>query len=340
MSFSVRYGDRIIDLHQATDSDRTLIAELHEARPWRDNRDVFQCLETGGDTAMHICRKGRTYYFAHFSGGAHGSHEVIPESDAHKRMKDYTARSAETAGLTAIQEYRVPRGRLDLAITGGKISVDIESQIQEGRGSYFKSRTTTYRNAGFEATWFSDRGSVPSFLREVPAFGCNPQPWNECLPKPRSATATGLTVVEAVRCVVGAFPRCPDGNRRPCGKRHPKRSPWLGLTVDDVIVMRSAGEIVPLASRDGCTYLVSPADLALYRDLTGGLGEWNPGRKRPVASAKRTGPAPSCTAPRHNVQIRELCIATGCPEPGIPPPAGWPALAGWFCAQHAPERLR
>lgn len=361
MSFIVRYGDRVIDLHQATDADLALIAELHDGRPWRQNRNVLQCLETGGDAAMHLRLKGSTYYFAHFSGGAHGSHEVIPESDTHKRMKDYTARAVTDAGYTATQECRIPHGRLDVGVTGGLVNVGIESQLSEKTSRYFKARTTVYRNAGYLTAWFSDRGSVPSWLAEVPAFGCNERSWDK-LPKPHAVTATGLTAVETLRCTVGAFGRCPDGNRRPCGKFHPKRSPWLGLAVDDVAARLPAGEIVPLAARDGRTYLVSPASLALYRDLTDGLGDWAPGRTRkPRQAAQEPGP---CANPRHDApaspwlcircggptlisEIRcascqdaqpQSCIIIGCRSPGTTfYGSRWPRPSGCYCDQHKPS---
>lgn len=341
MSFIVRYGDRVIDLHQATDADLALIAELHKGKPWRQDRDVLQCLETGGDRAMHIRwveARGR-YYFAHFSGGAHGSHEVVPESDAHKRMKDYTARAATDAGYTATQEFRIPRGRLDVAVTGGLVDVGIESQLSEKTSRYFKARTTVYRNAGYLTAWFSDQRSVPPYLAEVPAFGSNPLRWDEYLPPPRTAAALGLTAVEAVKCdaAIGAFDRCPDGKRRACGKYHPKRSPWLGLYVDDVAARLPAGEIVPLASRDGRTYLVSPGDLALYGELTNGLGEWAPGRARkPGKPAQEPGP---CANPRHDEPEPAVTLPEPRTAPLEPPTAA--RRSPWQCITcGAPTHIR
>src|SRR5258708_33512980 len=93
------------------------------------------------------------------------------------------------------------------------------------------------------------------------------------------STANGLRQIEAVRCVIGAFPKCPEGHWRPCGRYHPKPVAWLGLTVDDVAELVPAGEAVPLAGKNDLVYLVPPSSADLYRELSGRSGLYEPGGK-------------------------------------------------------------
>jgi hypothetical protein len=300
----VRYvpEDRELDLSALTADDYKLITGLHGAI--RHGDPVLLCREPGaGDGEMHIRDQGRGRYIAaHFPGGAHGSHPISLESAEHQRQKEYWARSAQAAGLRATIEYTVPGGRLDVAITGGAVATDIEIQRSEITARTAKVRTSKYFKAGFLPVWFNDGSARPLWLNEVPALGCVRMPWNEQLPRPRAVTATGLTTFEAVRCVIGAFDRCPDNHPRPCGRFHARPSPWGGLAVDDVAAMIPAGEILPMRGPKGLVYLVSPASLARYQELNRGQGKWLPGGgpKTVRRSKGSLQHAATCRNPQHD----------------------------------------
>jgi hypothetical protein len=324
MTSYVRYAPegRTLDLASLNAADCQLIAGLHGSIHRGDQ--VLICLEPGGNNGeMHIHRRANSgkCWAVHFAGGSHGSHPVIPESDEHKRQKEYWARSARAIGLHAVIEYPVSRGVLDVAITGGLVPTDIEVQRSEIRATLVKTRTTRYFNAGYLPVWFNDSGPRPLWLREVPALGCNPKQWNEFLPPPRAVNATGLTVIEAVRCVYGAFERCPGKHARPCGQYHPKRGAWPGLTLDDVAGMVPAGQIMPLCALDGRVYLVSNSSFRIYQELTGGLGEWMPGGKTKLKRPPAQNPE-QCRNPMHEASA---------PLPGLQEteqdPNGWQATA-------------
>lgn len=281
MTSLVRYvpDGRILNLSALRPEDFHLIASLRGTIT-RKSGLILECLSPGGDPAMYVRKdKDGRYWACHFPGGAHGSHPVVPETDEHRRQKDYHVRAAEAAGWTAEPEFSTGQTKLDVRISGGPVPTGIEVQHSDITAALAKSRTTKSYRAGYTVAWFNDRGSRPSFLKEVPAYGCNPQPWRDRLPEAGSATATGLVRIKAVRCEIGAFERCPEGYTRPCGKFHPKPEPWRGLKVDDVVAKIPAAEIVPMEERTGI-YLTSPDSLARHQDLTGGSGRWLPGGER------------------------------------------------------------
>ena len=274
MSTLVRYTpqDRVLDLAHLSPIDYELITGLHGTIRHGDR--VLICLRPGtGDDEMYIRERGGKHFAAHYPGGAHGPHPVVLETDGHRRQKDYWVRAAEGNGLHARIEVPVRGGRMDVAITGGDVATDVEVQRSEIPVSLVKSRTTIYRKAGYLPIWFNDWGSRPRWLYEVPAMGCTRQPWDKYMPKPRSVFATGLAVFKAVKCEVGVIDHCPDRLSGWCGRYHPQQAPWGKLTVDDAVGMIPTGEIVPMSRRDGQVMLVSPASLALYRELVG-VGDW------------------------------------------------------------------
>jgi hypothetical protein len=301
MTNLVRYVPmgRTLNLSSLGSADFALITSLHGTIN-RESGLVLECLSTGGDPAMYVWRnKDGQYWARHFPGAAHGSHEVVHETDEHRRQKEYHVRAAEAAGLIAETEVSTGKTRLDVRISGGKVPTGIEIQHSDISAANAKQRTTKSYRAGYTVAWFNDRGSRPGFLREVPAYGCNALPWRDRLPEARAATATGLVHVEAVRCEIGAFEKCPDGYTRPCGLFHPKREPWRGLTVDDVAALVPNGQIVPLAARNGI-YLTSPKSLARYQELAGGSGLWVPGSSKQASpTLDKLAPA-QCENPEHD----------------------------------------
>lgn len=302
MATYVRYvpDGRELDLARLTPEDYQIITELHGEIQRGD--PVLICLQPDIQNGeMFIRKRGGRYFAVHFPGGGHGEHPISLESPAHRRQKDYWVRGAQAAGLSAVTEYPVRGGRLDVAITGGDVLTDIEIQRSDITPSIAKRRTSRHHKAGFLPVWFNDGGPRPLWLREVPALGCTRMPWDVKLPRPRAVTATGLTDIEAVKCVVGAFDRCPDRHPRSCGRFHARRRPWEGLVVDDVAAMIPAGAIVPMRGQDGLVYLVSPDSMKRHQELTGGLGQWQPGTTSRAAHRRPTSPQASepCHYPAH-----------------------------------------
>jgi hypothetical protein len=307
MTTFVRYTpeDRVLDLSELSLAEYELVAGLR-GNIRRGDR-VLICLMPGaGDSQMYIRKDGDdTYRAVHFPGGAHGPHPLALETIEHRRQKEYWARAATDHGLHAALEVSVKgAGVIDVAITGGDIDTDIEIQRAPITAATVKARTSRYANAGYMPIWFNDAGARPSWLKEVPALGCNAMPWHVTLPGRRQVTATGLGVLSIVRCDISHFGgTCPVTGRHPCGKRHPLVTAGrIGVTVDDVAAMLPAGQLVPLRYRSGTAYLVSPQDLATYKDMTGGQGDWKPGGKTaPGKRAIRQKPE-ICRNSSHNDQ--------------------------------------
>lgn len=312
MSTLVRFGPdgRVLDLAKLSSDDYALIRSLHGEI--RRGQRVLNCLQStaSADAAeMYIRAVNDRYWAVHFAGGAHGEHEIALETDEHRRQKDYWCRAAEDGGYSVAKELSTGGGTvLDVAIDGPR-RTGVEVQRSTVHTKLVKARTTKSYRAGWLPVWFLDSDRKPTWYHQVPAVGCNVIPWSS-LPPRRAATASGLTVVKPLRCTPGAFQRCPDGNRRPCGRWHPNREPMRGITVDDVAVMVPAERLVPMRDIKKQVYLVSPASLAIYRELTGHSGEYDPATGAPKT---RTPPhTEKCVNPVHD---RELPANCACGEP-------------------------
>ncbi|MFD2422757.1 hypothetical protein, partial [Amycolatopsis pigmentata] len=203
------------------------------------------------------------------------------ESDEHRRQKDYWQRAAEDAGYQASQELRTGNGTiLDVAIEGPRrTGIEVQHSALDTRLA--KSRSTRSFRAGWLPVWFLDSDHTPQWFHSVPAVNCNVQlPWSTTLPPRRSATALGPSKFVAQVCTATTFGTCPANSRgrpkRPCGKHHPKREPWYGLTVDDVAALIPAEEIVPMRDLQGNVHLIDHDNLALYKKLTGFHATYGP----------------------------------------------------------------
>lgn len=193
---------------------------------------------------------------------------------------------------------------MDVAIHGPR-QTGIEVQHSYITTRLAKTRTTKTYRAGWLPVWFLDSDRTPDWFERVPALGCNPMQWSSLPPRRAATVARGLTSFTALKCTPGAFDRCPDGRKRPCGNWHPQREPWRGLTVDDVAEMVPVKQILPVRDAKGRVHLVSPKSLSLYRDLTGLTGDFFPSGS---GSRGKTPPhtAP-CTSDRHDQQTPTRC---------------------------------
>jgi len=116
-------------------------------------------------------------------------------------------------------------------------------------------------------------------LSEGGSFFEGPLHWKTVPPR-RAVHAVGLRQIDAAKCTMINFNRCPYGQNW-CGRWHPKPLYWEGLSVDDVAAELPAGKMVLLSfygvrmlgRRDRkAAFIVSPAGRDLYIGLTGWSG--------------------------------------------------------------------
>ncbi|TDP97942.1 hypothetical protein [Labedaea rhizosphaerae] len=317
MTTDVRFvpDDRQLDLSRLSPADFALIAALHGQIDRGDR--VLLCLRPAQDGAdeMYIRKRGDTFWAAHFPGGGHGDHEIRLESDEHRRQKDYWCRAATDAGFEAEQEFRTAgKTVLDVAIKG-PCQTGVEVQRSHITAAHAKARTTKSYKAGWLPVWFADSDAQPKWFFEVPSVGCNSIGWTS-LPHRRAATAArGLRTISAARCTAGVFDRCPDRNKRPCGRYHPQHEPWAGLTIDDVAAMMPARQAVPMRWNGKQIYIVPPKSLDLYRELTGRDDLYRAGQKEQIERTLRQQLSQECLSPKHDGGLFDAdLVAPGLPE--------------------------
>ncbi|MBO0884539.1 MAG: hypothetical protein J2P17_30240, partial [Mycobacterium sp.] len=249
MSTLVWYApeDRPLDLAKLNAGDYDLVCSLHRQIARGDKVLLCQQAEVGDDerAEMFVRLKAGRYSAVHFSGSdCTQNHVIARESDEHRRQKDYWHRAGEDAGYRVFQEFRTGAGTiLDVAIDGPRhTGIEVQHSALEERAA--KARTTRSFGAGWLPIWFLDSDHTPPWFYKVPTLGCNPMPWSS-LPPRRSATVRGPSRFIALTCTASNFGTCPASSKkrpkRPCGKRHPKREPWIGLTVDDLAALVPAG---------------------------------------------------------------------------------------------------
>lgn len=276
------------------------------------------------------------------------NHAVM--SDEHKYECEYHALAGQAAGFPADLEV-VTTGNTRVDVVVGQAGFEI--QRSGLKVSAAKDRTKRSMAAGLNVvSWFTDRPTPPPWWAKVPSYSTTIRSWDQ-LPKPRTVTARGPQVINMVRCVIGAFPKCPQGNRRPCGQYHEKYEPWRGLLVDDVVAMMASGEMVA-AQTGKYVRLISSADLRRYEELAdkparyGGTLPVQPGPQAPNGRVECTQPIQpgwfirpeNCQQLEFDLTARPLvvlaakrgtCNTPGCGEPGRPYPAGF------RCDQHKPR---
>ena len=273
----VHADGRRIDLSGGVDPDT--YAAL-ENTSYSRRSPALWCGSCGGTVYIrHGYRRKDELFGAHHDAGSCDSRLVIRPagmSDEHKCQAEHQAIAARHAGHDANLEVTTTgRTRVDVVIDG---TVGIEVQRSALSKAAAADRTARSVAAGLRSvTWFTARTSDPQWIGHVPGYRTTtPMELWKHLPKPRSATAAGLRIVEAVLC----------GERRPCFHqrgscpRHiPWDEPWLGLLVDDVVEGLAAGQIRPV--RLGrFVQLLSTVSISLYEELTGKPLSYDAGRPK------------------------------------------------------------
>jgi hypothetical protein len=307
----VRYTpqDRVLDLARpVSKEDHELILRWHHEI--KRGQRIFLCLESDEHDAsaeLFIKVRNGRYFASHFpgSGHTHPDHEIVVESDEHRRQKDYWYRAADDAGYPVTKEFTTSaKTRLDVAIDGPrKTGVEVQRSFIKSRA--LTTRTTRSFGAGWLPIWFTASDKRPDWFNKVPTLGCNPLPWGDFMPGRRAATALGITKWDPVKCRPGEFDRCPGGKKRACVAWHPKRAPRSGITVDDVARMAPNRELVPMRDASKNVHLVLPEDLDLWEELTGRSGEYRPGTAS--SHARKPTSTTICTSPAHDVNTPMVC---------------------------------
>jgi hypothetical protein len=303
------------------------LADLHDNLPHHEHG--LTCLTAGGDQRVYVMKcAGGSYSVRHYPGsGHHGDHRVIPESDEHRRGKDYSLRALETAGIPAGTEIRSDNGTKSDVAAFGTVAIAAEIQTSYINAPDVKRRDTRARRAtaiitpgfarplphGLQPIWAQLPPGNPGWLYRVPSVQSTIRyaVWGDHLPAPGTVGALGVRRIEAEPCRPGSrWRQCPRTGRTWCRSWHPivsapdsedKRDRH---TIDGVYVMAARSLLQPLRYHTGAVYLVTPEDAARYEEL-GGSGEYVPGQA--VDRAKRLGP---CSYPGHAPSIPHLASAS------------------------------
>jgi hypothetical protein len=255
------------------------------------DRPAFVCLahEGGTNPGLFLRKVDGQWWAAHYEEGSCRDHRLpAPMSDEHKRQTEYWARAAQDAGWRVDLEHSLATGTRPDALIHGPVLTGVEVRRAAMTPSSAVTRTAKAADAKVTDVWYSGRSGSPPWAWHVPTVlprelgtgrPADDETWAR-LPPRRAVAAAGLRVLRTVRCAVGNIDRCPY-SRTWCGQHHPRPEPWGGLAVDDVAAKMPAGEIVPLrfwgvtmlrGRRRDAVLLVSPADFALYEEMTGWSG--------------------------------------------------------------------
>ena len=244
--------------------DRQLLvcAERSQGRPCKAERN-------GVKSPFMYVRKHRGPDGAIRLRAAHlpTAHEMTSEeSDAHKAMKEFLARTAEAARLPyAVEKATKARtSRPDVTITGnGGVSLGCEAQYYNASAGTVLRRSRSHAEAGLTANWIThdDRFHL---IDRANWMLTNKVTWRQIDSAADLPLAGGFRVLAEWRCTTDAQRPCPDAKvKTGCGKVHlqwdtPRRldgeaTGWtsyegdrLGVTVGRTLIGAATGDVAPL----------------------------------------------------------------------------------------------
>jgi hypothetical protein len=252
---------------------------------------AFICLDHEGGTnpGLHLKKINGEWYAVHYeTGDCHRHRLPAPMSDEHKRQTEYWARAARDVGWNVEIEYALHTGTRPDALIRGPVVTGVEVQRSAMTSGRAVERTAKASNANVTDVWYSDWTLPPKWAWRVPSVlsreGAMEASWESVdwrtVPPRRTVRAVGLRQINAAKCSMTNFERCPYGQNW-CGRWHPRPLYWGGLSVDDVAAQFPAGKMVLLSfygvrmpgSRDRkAVFIVPPAGRDLYTELTGWSG--------------------------------------------------------------------
>ncbi|MGA4867195.1 hypothetical protein ACPB9J_31640 [Streptomyces lavendulocolor] len=190
------------------------------------------------------------------------------ERDVHKAMKDFLARTAQTAGLEVLVEKasKFRASRPDVTIVGaGGVSLGCEAQFYNASPGTVLRRSRAHAEAALTANWVThdDRFHL---IDRANWMLINKVTWREIADAADLPLVGGYRILVEWRCTASADRRCPEGGLKEktgCGKVHmqwdtPQRSSdegtgWTSfmgngkrVTVGQTLIGAATGGVAPL----------------------------------------------------------------------------------------------
>ncbi|MEV8435073.1 hypothetical protein [Streptomyces chartreusis] len=195
------------------------------------------------------------------------THEMTPEeSDRHKAMKDFLARTGQAAGLEVHVEKATKNrtSRPDVTILGaGGVSLGCEAQYYNAGAGTVLRRSKAHSEAGLVANWITHDDRFHLIDRSNWML-TRPMTWREISNAADLALVGGYRVLVEWQCTASAERPCPHNRvKTGCGKVHlqwdtPRRlddegTGWTGfsgntqsVTVGQTLVGAATGSVAPL----------------------------------------------------------------------------------------------
>ncbi|MBE1602997.1 hypothetical protein [Streptomyces stelliscabiei] len=220
-------------------------------------------------------------------------HEMTPEeSDRHKAMKDFLARTAQAAGLEVYVEKatKIRTSRPDVTIVGaGGVSLGCEAQYYNASAGTVFRRSKAHADAGLAANWITHDDRFHLIDRSNWML-TRPVTWREISNAADLVLVGGFRSLVEWRCTASAERPCPNSRLKTgCGKVHlqwdtPRRlddegTGWTGhegntrgITVGQTLVAAATGSVAPLFvssrkdQRSGAYMWVSTDDRTRWTD--------------------------------------------------------------------------
>lgn len=312
---------RRFDLASASAADIAFLRTLRDDLPSREHGLI--CETAGGsdeDKKMYAYRADDdTWWCRHFPGHGHiGAHRVEPESDAHKRGKEYALSAYDRGGIRGATEISSDNGTKSDVIGFGAVTSAAEIQASSKDARIIKARDTKARRAkaittpgyarslesGIQPVWTQIHDGAADWLHQVPSIRTTIRygVWSERMPQPGTVGAAGVRTIDPEPCRPGSrWGNCPHLGSGFCGGWHAYATVRTGLTVDDVFVQAASGTLVPIRYSE-YVYLTDLASVGLYTEL-GGNGIWIPGKP---GSPRGTGP---CRYRMHTAEDEQERVA-------------------------------
>ncbi|MET7921685.1 hypothetical protein ABZU45_38965 [Streptomyces avermitilis] len=194
-------------------------------------------------------------------------HEMTPEeSDRHKAMKEFLARTAQTAGLEVYVEKatKIRTSRPDVTIIGaGGVSLGCEAQYYNASAGTVLRRSKAHTDAGLAANWITHDDRFHLIDRSNWML-TRPVTWREISNAADLVLVGGFRALVEWRCTASAERPCPNSRLKTgCGKVHlqwdtPRRlddegTGWTssegntrGITVGQTLIAAATGSVAPL----------------------------------------------------------------------------------------------
>ncbi|MFZ4176700.1 hypothetical protein ACOZCI_20735 [Streptomyces griseoincarnatus] len=195
------------------------------------------------------------------------SHEMTPEeSDRHKAMKEFVARTCDAAGIRYAVEKatKFRTSRPDVTVIGdGGLNLGCEAQYYNASSGTVLRRSRAHASAGLTANWITDNDKF-HLVDRANWMLTRPTAWRQISNATDLPLMGGYRVLVEWACTAAAERPCPDGLAKTgCGRVHlqwdtPRRlddegTGWTGgagntrgVTVGQTLIGAATGTVVPL----------------------------------------------------------------------------------------------